>query len=97
MTVIVESYPALNALLGGYFHQDYDLFGETIEEVALCYKRVTAPEDIAQACREMDRFVAEFGPGAATAFAENWRSFDPAGGGYTIPAFFEELKRVLIG
>ncbi|WP_420796102.1 contact-dependent growth inhibition system immunity protein, partial [Achromobacter arsenitoxydans] len=29
-------YPALNALLGGYFHQDYDLFGETIEEVALC-------------------------------------------------------------
>jgi len=95
MIVNIEHYPALNRLMSGYFHQDYDLFGETVEEVALCYKQVAAPEEIGQACQEMDKFVAEFGPSSAAAFAEVWRSFDPAGGGYTIPEFFEELKRVL--
>lgn len=93
--VDLEQYPALNDLLAGYFHEDYDLFGETIAEVALAYKQVSTPEEIALVCREMDKFVLEFGSGAAAAYAENWGSFNPAGGGYSIPAFFDELKRVL--
>lgn len=95
MKEIRERYPALSALMGGYFHQDYDIYGETVEEVALCYKQDTSPEKISQACREMDEFLADFGPNAAAAFTANWRSFNPAGGGYTIPTFFAELKRVL--
>jgi len=95
MAVDLGNYSALNMLLAGYFHEDYDLFGETIEEVALCYKQATRAEEIKQACLEMDRFVAEFGPRSAEAYSQNWGSFNPAGGGYTIPAFFEELKRIL--
>jgi len=97
MTVNLEQYSALNGLLAGYFHQDYDLFGETIEDVALCYKQEASPEKVAQACLEMDKFVAEFGPRSAAVFKENWGSFNPAAGGYTIPEFFEALKRVLLG
>ncbi|SIT26451.1 contact-dependent growth inhibition system immunity protein [Achromobacter sp. MFA1 R4] len=95
MMVDLERYPALNNLLAGYFHEDYDLFGETIEEVALAYRQVTSLQEIAEVCREMDRFIVEFGSGAAAAYAEHWGSFNPAGGGYTIPAFFDELKRIL--
>ncbi|SIT28224.1 contact-dependent growth inhibition system immunity protein [Achromobacter sp. MFA1 R4] len=95
MSEIRERYPALSSLMGGYFHQDYDLYGDTVEEVALCYKQETSPEVRAQACREMDAFIAEFGEHSAAVFAANWRSFDPGGGGYTIPEFFEALKRIL--
>ncbi|WMD22950.1 contact-dependent growth inhibition system immunity protein [Achromobacter seleniivolatilans] len=95
MMVDLEQYPALNNLLAGYFHEDYDLFGETIEEVVLAYKQVSTSEEVAQVCCEMEKFVVEFGSSAAAAYAEHWGSFNPAGGGYTISAFFDALKRVL--
>lgn len=36
----------LDQLLGGYLHQDYDLFGETIEEVMQEYLRRETPKTI---------------------------------------------------
>ncbi|SEJ73177.1 contact-dependent growth inhibition system immunity protein [Achromobacter sp. NFACC18-2] len=95
MTSDRDKYPALETLLGGYFHEDYDLFGETLEEIVGCYKQVTPGAEIAQACREMDQFLSEHGPNAALVYSQLWGSFDPAGRGYTIPAFFDALKRIL--
>lgn len=39
-----ESYPHLDALVGGWFHQDFDVDGGTLEEVMASY-RGRAPED----------------------------------------------------
>lgn len=43
----------------------------------------------------MDAFVKKYGPASNIAFAQLWQPFDLAGLGYTSPAFFEELERIL--
>jgi len=85
----------LEQFLGAYFHEDYDLFGDTIEEIALCYKRVTSPDRIKQVCVEMDEFVAKYGAEAEVVFARHWGSFDPTLWGHSVASFFDELKRIL--
>ncbi|MGB3436801.1 contact-dependent growth inhibition system immunity protein [Achromobacter sp.] len=35
-----EPYPELEQFIGAYFNEDFEIFGDTIEEIALCYKRV---------------------------------------------------------
>lgn len=37
-----ENYPHLDSLIGGWFHQDFDLEGDTLEEVVAAYKKVTS-------------------------------------------------------
>lgn len=91
----MEQYPELEQFIGAYFIEDFDIFGETIEEIALCYKRVAGNARIQQACLEMDKFISDNKVGADVAFAERWGSFDPALWGHTTASFFDELKRIL--
>lgn len=91
----IDPYSPLSQFIGCRFHEDYDLFGETIEEIVGDYKQSASQEEIQEICREMDEFIAEHGDNAAAVYAQNWGSFNPAGWGYTIPQFFEELKRLL--
>ena len=44
------SYPHLDAFLGGWFHQDFDLVGDTLEEIVAAY-RESAGVDEAEAVR----------------------------------------------
>ncbi|WP_313625723.1 contact-dependent growth inhibition system immunity protein [Achromobacter sp.] len=90
-----HQYPELEQFIGAYFIEDFEIFGETIEEIALCYKRVVGTERIQRACSEMDKFIVDHNVGAEAAFAERWGSFDPALWGHTVASFFEELKRIL--
>jgi len=91
----IDPYSALSQFIGCHFNEDYDLFGETIEEVVSDFKQIATPEEIKQICLEMDEFLIKYGADAAAVYSQNWGSFDPGGWGYTIPAFFEELKRIL--
>ncbi|WMD20684.1 contact-dependent growth inhibition system immunity protein [Achromobacter seleniivolatilans] len=95
LVVMPGQYPELEQFIGEWFHEDWDEEGKSIEGVAREYKRVTDPLQVSQACLEMDAFVKKYGPASDIAFAQLWQSFDLAGLGYTIPAFFEELKRIL--
>ncbi len=90
-----DSYSDLYQFIGTCFHQDYDLEGETIEEIVLDFKQSTDPVVVARVCTEMDQFIAEHGSDVDSAFRQRWGWFNPKGLGYTIPAFFEELKRIL--
>ena len=56
-----ESYPALSDLLGGWFDQDYDLTGETLEEILSDYVSVKAPQQRAVTRAEIDQFIRTFG------------------------------------
>lgn len=91
----MEQYPELEQFIGAYFIEDFDLFGDTIEEIALCYKGVAGKARIRRACVELDKFIADHQDRAEAAFAEHWGSFDPALWGHTVASFFEELKRIL--
>jgi len=91
----IDSYSELEQFIGAYFHEDYDLSGDTIEAVALCYKRVASPDQIKQVSIEMDEFIDKSGANAEAVFAQHWGSFDPKLWGHTVSSFFDELKRVL--
>ena len=52
-------YPELDQLFGAYLHQDYELFGNTIEEVVACYKRESSSEQLKHMLNEIARFRAE--------------------------------------
>ncbi|MGB3436431.1 contact-dependent growth inhibition system immunity protein [Achromobacter sp.] len=90
-----DAYPELEVFVGGWFHQDWGAFGETVEEVVQDYKKVVGQIRVSQVCAEMDQFIQENGPTVEFAFEQRWGWLRPAGLGYTIPEFFEELKRIL--
>ena len=52
-----ESYPYLDALVGGWFHQDFDVDGNTLEEVITSYKKRTEADDQLGVKADIQRFL----------------------------------------
>lgn len=52
-----QSYPQLDSLIGGWFHQDFDLEGDTLEEIVAAYKTVHSREDWEGTRAEILRFL----------------------------------------
>jgi len=50
-------YPYLNAFIGGWFHQDYDLDGETLEEIVGAFKRRSPERDWQVVITDIARFL----------------------------------------
>lgn len=96
MTTTQEVYPELDQLFWAYFNEDFDLSGDTIEEIATCYRRDVDQKRILQACTEMNMFMRRHETDAEVAFSTRWGSFDPKLWGHTVASFFEELRRILI-
>ena len=44
-SLYIDSFPYLDALVGGWFHQDFDLAGGTLEEVVAAFKKSSPTED----------------------------------------------------
>jgi hypothetical protein len=83
-------------LFGAYLNQDFDLWGDTLEEIVGCYKRDSLPEHHREIIGEIDLFVTEHPMDLDSAFKRGYRTgFDPVLWGYTITSFFEELKKLL--
>ena len=91
-----SSYPHLASFLGGWFNQDFDLFGSTLEEVVAEFKRSAAPGESGVICREIDRFLADHGAAAGQGFAEVFDiGVDPLGFAPTIQAFLLAIREQL--
>ena len=56
-----KEFPDMDALLGGYFHQDFDIFGNTLAEVVATYRKDTAPDPqiVKRTRSDIARFLAE--------------------------------------
>lgn len=54
-----DAYPALADLIGGWFHQDYDLEGETISEVIAAFRAVASAAERIRVRTDIARFMAE--------------------------------------
>lgn len=52
-----ESYPQLDSLIGGWFHQDFDLEGSSLEEIVAAYKKVHLPRDWSHTRADIQRFL----------------------------------------
>jgi hypothetical protein len=51
-------YPTLAALMGGWFHQDFDIEGSTVSEVLKSFNLVTPAAERVRLEAEITRFLA---------------------------------------
>ena len=69
-----HSYSTLGQFLGGWFHQDFDLDGETITDVVSAYCKTASEADIQSLRADIRRFLRDHGDEPGPAFDE---IFDP--------------------
>ena len=92
-----SDYPELSHFFGAYLNQDYEISGDTVEEVLLCYKSETPVEAHKRMVSEIERFEVENSIHLEEMFLEMYGDdFSPALWGYTTFSFLEELKRLLL-
>jgi hypothetical protein len=90
------SYPELKQLFGAYLHQDYQLFGDTLEEVIETYIRDSSPGQCRQMLDEIARFRSEHSANLDTALATiHGTEFDPSLWGLTAESFLKLLESML--
>jgi CdiI immunity protein len=88
--------PELDQLFGAYLHQDYQLFGNTIQEVVECYKRDSSSEQIHHMLDEIARFRAEHSEDLdSSLLARYGNDFDPRLWEHTAASFFQLLESML--
>ncbi len=91
-----SKYPQLDHLIGAYLNQDYEISGDTIDEVVACYAKDRTPSDHQVLLDDIERFSHEHEHDLDEAFVAAYGfDFDPALWGLTTAAFFVELQRML--
>lgn len=91
-----EPYPFLRQLIGSWFHQDFDIDGETLEDILSGYKSVTEEEQILGVKAEIEKFIEESGDKIDDRFIELFRpDVDPAGWGMTTKEWLTQIHDIL--
>ena len=60
MTNSEREYPHLAQLIGSWFHQDFDIAGNTLEAVIATFKRVSTPADWAETRADIERLLSRY-------------------------------------
>jgi len=89
-------YQNLDYLIHAYFNQDFDSWGNTMEEIVSCFRK----ENDEALCRlivtEIDRFEAEHSGDLDACFDRAYGLYvNPLAWGHTVHSFLEELKHLL--
>ncbi|CAG2156762.1 hypothetical protein D3C81_1055650 [compost metagenome] len=88
-----KRYPELGQLIGGYFHEDYDLFGDNFGEVMDAYIEGSSPDDRAQVLKEIERFQTDNAGQLEAAYRKEFIDhIDLSLWGFTYTSFLEEIK-----
>ena len=89
-------YPHLDLLIHGYFNEDFDLWGDNVEEIVSCFKNESDQALHKLVIEDIDRFERDHSANLDGSFAEVYGLYvDPEPWGHTTASFFEELKRLL--
>jgi hypothetical protein len=67
------AYTALSQFMGGWFHQDFDIEGNTVPEVVDAFRAVTPPEEQANLKSDIQRFLDEHPNDLDSAFEETFK------------------------
>lgn len=90
-----DRYPRMYELFGAYFNQDFDLWGDTIHEIASSYKMDSPPDYHREIINEINSFMDEHPNDLDSAFERDYGpGFNPELWGHTTASFLEELKRI---
>jgi len=55
----MADYPEIETLMGGWFHQDFDINGDSLDEIIAAYRAVTPPDQQRALASEVGRYLAE--------------------------------------
>lgn len=58
MQTVHQRFPHLDHLLNAYMHQDWQIYGETLEDVVAAYAEDTSSDDIALLHAEIGEFLS---------------------------------------
>ena|ERR1700690_2181899 len=59
MVKLAGDYSFLDSLIGGWFHQDFDVNGDTLEEILASYRKAQKPEELLGARADIEKFLRE--------------------------------------
>ena len=58
---LMKRFPHLQNFFGAYLNQDFDYFGDTLDEVVCSYKNSKRSRDVVETRQEIAAFLAEYG------------------------------------
>jgi CdiI immunity protein len=91
-----EPHPFLRQLLGGWFHQDFDIDGDSLEEILAKCKSVTPEEEVLGVKLDIETLLRNSGDDLDNEFAGHFRSdIDPAGWGMTTREWLLRVHEIL--
>ena len=93
---IKSDYPRLDHFFGAYLNQDYQLSGDTIEEVVDSYMQDTSAEHHSELSDEITRFCRAHPDDLDAALSASYGfHFDPSLWEHTAASFFQLVQRLL--
>ncbi|MCC8404856.1 hypothetical protein LJ655_23780 [Paraburkholderia sp. MMS20-SJTN17] len=96
MTMNNGKYSNLEQLIMGRFHEDYSLYGDSIPDLVLSYKRGMNQTEKAAALKEIEQLKEDNRDNLDAAFEDAFGCHvDPVLWGHTAASFLDELKRLL--
>ena len=92
-----ELFPELASFMSGWFHQDFDIHGDTLEEVVAAFKAESGAELVAPLMADIDAFLATGDDGMEERFQDWFRpDIIPSGFRPTTRAFLEAIRGELL-
>lgn len=93
-----ELFPELASFMSGWFHQDFDIHGDTLEEVVAAFTADNGTELVAALVADIDAFLATGDDGMEERFQDWFRpDIIPSGFRLTTRAFLEAIREELLG
>jgi hypothetical protein len=93
----MSDYPQLETLMGGWFHQDFDINGDTLEEIIAAYRGVTPVDQQRSLATEIERFLSQAGD-VDSEFQRRFKpDVSPTGFAPTIRLFLTSIASLLDG
>lgn len=91
-----DNYPALHELLGAWFHQDFDIVGDSIAAIIAAFNEVSSPAEREAVSENIARFLHDVGSDCDAEFVRIFRpDIEPRGFAASTQAFLEEIAQHL--
>jgi hypothetical protein len=93
-----QPFPDLASFMGGWFHQDFDIEGDSLEEVVAAFKAQSDPGLVAPLINDIDAFLATGDDGLDARFQAFFRpDVIPTAFRATTREFLEAIRAELVG
>jgi len=92
-----QQFPELASFMSGWFHQDFDIHGDTLEEVVAAFRGESGAQAIAPLVADIDAFLSTGDDGLDERFQDWFRpDIIPTGFRPTTRGFLEAIRDELL-